>query len=389
MRPKVDSTNIERTLRQFLLLACIEGLAASWLTLLIPADPKNAWFFGFSLNRLILFSGTLILSGVFLATYLSARAEREWIRRLTGFLVRPRRDGAMEEGLLSLLVVVLAGGSFFLLNAWWTPDEWVKGYLVRLSPFVSWVCLISLQTWIVLHRTRPGGLILYRSVRIASILLVPLLAIIILTVMFANPSYYAELAFEDSLLNWLTFCALSAAGIAAAMTAARRRGSIDRRFWFFVILSLSLFFFALEEISWGQRILGIESPEFFMRYSDQQEINVHNVLQNRLPFDTGSAVGLVLFVFGVILPLLGRIGRLRAGLNRMGLVPPPLRMMHSFFIGSLFTLDLRSMRDEEVGEFLLALSLLLYLLLEYLRSSQAVSPRRVRTALVREVESPD
>ncbi len=270
MTSRADAPHIERTLRRLLLLTGIEGLAASFLILSIPADPKNAWLFGFSRNRVFLLAGMLALSSVFLGSYLGARAERAWTRRLTRSLVQTRSDETIQNGLLGLLIIVWAAGSFWLLNTWWTPDEWVRGYLLRLSPFVSWVTLISMQAWFLLHRSRPEGLIPYRSLRIASILLVPLLAIIMLLILFTNPSYYAELAFEDSLLNWLTFGVLSVGGCIAALAAATRRGSIDRRFWFFAIFSLSLFFFALEEISWGQRIFGIESPEFFMRYSDQQ-----------------------------------------------------------------------------------------------------------------------
>lgn len=36
---------------------------------------------------------------------------------------------------------------------------------------------------------------------------------------------------------------------------------------------------ALEEISWGQRVLKIETTEFFHEHSDQKEINFHNVMQ--------------------------------------------------------------------------------------------------------------
>jgi hypothetical protein len=37
---------------------------------------------------------------------------------------------------------------------------------------------------------------------------------------------------------------------------------------------------ALEEISWGQRVLKIETTQFFHEHSDQKEINFHNVMSN-------------------------------------------------------------------------------------------------------------
>ena len=34
----------------------------------------------------------------------------------------------------------------------------------------------------------------------------------------------------------------------------------------------------MEEISWGQRIFGIESPEWFLKHNRQVETNVHNLV---------------------------------------------------------------------------------------------------------------
>jgi len=41
--------------------------------------------------------------------------------------------------------------------------------------------------------------------------------------------------------------------------------------------ALLFFVIAGEEISWGQRILGIETPESFAAHNVQQEINLHNI----------------------------------------------------------------------------------------------------------------
>ncbi|MDD4190315.1 MAG: hypothetical protein PHI28_03230 [Mangrovibacterium sp.] len=50
--------------------------------------------------------------------------------------------------------------------------------------------------------------------------------------------------------------------------------------WVFTSLTLAvLFFFAAgEEISWGQRILGIESSDFFLEHNKQAETNLHNMV---------------------------------------------------------------------------------------------------------------
>lgn len=46
---------------------------------------------------------------------------------------------------------------------------------------------------------------------------------------------------------------------------------------FFLLLAIFLVVCAGEEISWGQRMFGIESPDFFKKENAQKEINIHNL----------------------------------------------------------------------------------------------------------------
>ena len=45
----------------------------------------------------------------------------------------------------------------------------------------------------------------------------------------------------------------------------------------YLILAIFFFFIAMEEISWGQRLLGIKTPEYLLKYNYQQELNIHNL----------------------------------------------------------------------------------------------------------------
>jgi hypothetical protein len=47
-------------------------------------------------------------------------------------------------------------------------------------------------------------------------------------------------------------------------------------------MSLAMSFVALEEISWGQRIIGFETPETLVRINTQDEFNVHNIFTMEL-----------------------------------------------------------------------------------------------------------
>ncbi len=53
----------------------------------------------------------------------------------------------------------------------------------------------------------------------------------------------------------------------------------ERKIWgiLYYIFAFGLIFVGLEEISWGQRLLGLESPDFFQIYNSQEEITIHNL----------------------------------------------------------------------------------------------------------------
>ena len=95
---------------------------------------------------------------------------------------------------------------------------------------------------------------------------------------------------EDSILEWGTVVLALIASVFFFTS-----GVLGSRFAF--ILCIAWLIFALEEISWGQRIFGIESPEFFLRHNYQQETNIHNFFINRLSEWYYNGFNLFLFCF--------------------------------------------------------------------------------------------
>ena len=53
----------------------------------------------------------------------------------------------------------------------------------------------------------------------------------------------------------------------------------ERKMWgiLYYLFAVGLLFVGLEEISWGQRLLGWESPDFFQVYNSQAETTIHNL----------------------------------------------------------------------------------------------------------------
>ncbi len=74
--------------------------------------------------------------------------------------------------------------------------------------------------------------------------------------------------------------------------------------WFAAGLAAFCFLVAMEEISWGQRVLGYSPPPYFLENNYQQELNLHNVMATSL---RKQLLGALLVLYGLLLPLLKRI----------------------------------------------------------------------------------
>ncbi len=101
------------------------------------------------------------------------------------------------------------------------------------------------------------------------------LVIILVNIFFHNNQF---LHAEDGVQEYLTAgLALVASGICLVLTF-RCDGWVSRAFWMgFTVL---LFFFGMEEISWGQRIIGWETPEGLAEINTQGESNLHNIFND-------------------------------------------------------------------------------------------------------------
>lgn len=110
---------------------------------------------------------------------------------------------------------------------------------------------------------------------------------------------------EDGPIEWATAAALLAGMGISAWTAFRPpagAGALHRVTW----LGLALFclFAAGEEISWGQRLLHVASPDFFLQHNAQRETNLHNLVVggvkvNKLVFSQLMTVAAGLFLVGL------------------------------------------------------------------------------------------
>jgi hypothetical protein len=168
-------------------------------------------------------------------------------------------------------------------------------------------------------------------------------------------SYY-QLLQEDGVLEWTTvFALLLAAGCFARAALRGARGGL-RAAWFPALLSIFCAFVALEEISWGQRLIGYRPPAYFLEHNFQQELNVHNVASS---FLRELVLIAVLGVWGSALPLALRTPRASALAQRVGLVTPPLAQAPFFAFSLALYLVYPLPFTGEITELLLGIGLLL------------------------------
>jgi hypothetical protein len=160
---------------------------------------------------------------------------------------------------------------------------------------------------------------------------------------------------EDGFVEWLTFGEVLMASIFSFVMAhafsLSEPGSAAKKVWIFI--GFLFLFGAMEEISWGQRLLGIESPEWFLKHNAQGETNIHNLVIggvkiNKLVF--GKILTILVGVYLIVVPLLYRFnGRFKDFINRWG-IPIPQNYQLLLFITVILLIQPHLRLAKKAGE---------------------------------------
>lgn len=182
---------------------------------------------------------------------------------------------------------------------------------------------------------------------------------------------YRRLFTEDGLFEYLTSAMyFGAAAIAIVIALAFKRKGRIMLAAVYSLLTLGLFFVSGEEISWGQRILNIETPPAFLESNTQQELTIHNLepIQRKLH-------GIYVFVgaYGAFLWLL-TLPRLASLRTRITPYVVPRWYLATYFLPVFilythFEVATRETAwfqyrnpDQEPAEFIMSLGFLLFVL---------------------------
>lgn len=146
-----------------------------------------------------------------------------------------------------------------------------------------------------------------------------------------------------------------------------------RRNLFLFLLAIAFFLGFGEEISWGQRIFDIPTPEPLKEINEQGEMNIHNLAG----FHVEQLFSLFWFSYAFVTPLAARVNRQFAGfVNRVNLPLIPLGtgilFPVNYLISKLFQPHFTGAEENfpiEAKEFVFAL-LFLIAALEFLKKAQ-------------------
>lgn len=140
---------------------------------------------------------------------------------------------------------------------------------------------------------------------------------------FLGPNAVDAWVAEDQVVESVGALALLTAAVffLLLLITGRSKGQFGT-FKQFVLVGLVLLFAfgAGEEISWGQRIFGLETPETMSKHNVQDEISVHNLSWFSGALDSGNLWRSFWIVFGVLIPVAAAV-RKRARFVMEPLIP--------------------------------------------------------------------
>ena len=205
-----------------------------------------------------------------------------------------------------------------------------------------------------------------------------------------DPQGLRRASVEDGPIEWLSaiFYLVSAIGFLAA--AWRSEFLRTRPEWWIRAMTLGwtvlMFAFFGEEISWGQRLLGIETPEWFATMNRQKETNLHNIFWIEQPIGgVYRVVSIMILMTGIVIPIAALARRGREFLQRIAFPVLPWGWACLFigcFLYDRYYPKILGLPSSEVREFLLAVGMMAFGLHaawrsgDVFRARETGSPRR-------------
>ncbi|MBO6565553.1 MAG: hypothetical protein JJ956_12455 [Pseudomonadales bacterium] len=362
--------------------------AALFISLLVPVAEYNLTHYirvltgDLSITGLVIFSLALLKD----LTPLRAISQSQLLEIcvvivITGLLLYPTalgltyfdlyRFGFYPVVLGPVLFVVFAGTAwcgrsvtasliafcFIAFSLGFLESDNLWDYLI--DPVVTIYCL----TLVIRHRNNLPKFVLSQQQieTMAAMTIATFLLFSIYLAKFNEPSFRYEFTIEDGFVEWCTVVVLFVTMMVCAKRFWRLRQVRSGLFLTVTaLLTLLCLFGAGEEISWGQRIFGIETPDYLKDRNAQGELGLHNLVVeidgervkiNKLIFGTGLAIALSIYAF-IATPLYRRNARVRHFFNHIAApMPRNYHIIGYLFVVATVELLIDSGKRGEMTEF--------------------------------------
>lgn len=225
----------------------------------------------------------------------------------------------------------------------------------------------------------------------------PVMLLLLVVAAAAGPDYVGAITRSDhdprgtGIAEHATVLVLVPGIVAGFAVFRRRRHLPDARIgWWVLAWTLACVYFAGEKMSWGQHLIGWQSPELFQDINRQKETNIHNI-SSWLDRKPRAVVELWVMIAGLLLPVWQRVrGAVPDAASRAYWIWPSFVVVPSAALFLLFRLHrwfadpatsgyFNWLSESEVREYYIALFLSLYLLSIW-RRLRATEPRSTPSA---------
>ena len=217
-----------------------------------------------------------------------------------------------------------------------------------------------------------------------------------LSIKIWQPDIYNFIVQEDTAIEWIQASFFFTASVFSFLVFSRffKRRLVVHSI-LYGALTMGLFFIAMEEISWGQRIFNFETMGYFSKHNMQKEITLHN-LDKVAPLL--SKLYIMIGLYGTFGWLLASRTRLKERIPLVNFYVPDWSLAPYFFFVFLiyFVLsyirpfaveelgieELRAghfiiFRDQEPAELLLSIGFLLFVAVSYMRIRKMESENKM------------
>ena len=166
---------------------------------------------------------------------------------------------------------------------------------------------------------------------------------------------FQEYIREDGVIEYVTTLFLLFSSLVCIYRVFHYR-KMKKPLWIltWALLALLFFFAAGEEISWGQRLFGVQSSEFFLNHNTQGETNIHNLVVEGKKLNIiifSRLMFLCLFIYFVLSRLLvWKIPSIHNLVQKFNLPLPGIQHIIIMLASSLLVLLINITRQSELHE---------------------------------------